>query len=292
MLILTPAISFPGIGIGEMDPSRTLPFTFFGKEIYWYGVIIAFGFLLAFLYARWRCKDFGYDFDHVIDAVLYAVPLAIVCARIYYVSSMWEEIYSKNPVSALYIWEGGIAIYGGIIGAVIGLVIFSKVKKQKIWPYLDLAGLGLLIGQLIGRWGNFMNREAFGAQITDNFFLRMGLTENGVTTYWHPTFLYESVWNLIGFILLHFWSKKRKYDGQIFLLYVAWYGLGRAWIEGLRTDSLYLGHTNIRVSQLLAVISFAVSVGVLLYIHFVKKPDGSTMLVNQTAGAEAAQNEA
>ena len=120
----------------------------------------------------------------------------------------------------------------------------------------------------------------------------MGLTENGVTTYWHPTFLYESVWNLIGFILLHFWSKKRKYDGQIFLLYVAWYGLGRAWIEGLRTDSLYLGHTNIRVSQLLAVISFAVSVGVLLYVHFVKKPDGSTMLVNQTAGAEAAQNEA
>lgn len=290
MILLTPTISFPGLGIGEMNPSRTLPFSVFGKEIYWYGVIIALGFLLGLLYLFRRSKEFGSNSDLVTDAVLFAVPLAVICARIYYVSSMWEELYAKNPVSALYIWEGGIAIYGGIIGAVLGLILFSKVKKQKLTPYLDLAGLGLLIGQCVGRWGNFMNREAFGAQITDNFFLRMGLTENGVTTYWHPTFLYESVWNLIGFVILHFWSKKRKYDGQVFLLYAAWYGLGRAWIEGLRTDSLYLGHTSIRISQLLAIVSCVISVAILLYIHFAKKPDGSTLLVNQ-GRTEAAKPE-
>lgn len=277
-----PAISFPGLGIGEINPPQTLPFTILGKEIYWYGVIIAFGFLLAILYGKRRCKDFGYDFDHVVDAILYAVPAAIICARIYYVIFMWDEIYSKDPVSVFYIWQGGIAIYGGVIGAVLGLLLFAKVKKQKLTPYLDLAGLGLLIGQLVGRWGNFMNREAFGERITGDFFLRMGLTENGVTTYYHPTFLYESVWNLVGFVILHIISKKhRKFDGQIFLLYVFWYGLGRVWIEGLRTDSLYLWGTGIRTSQLLAGVSCLLSGAALLYILLVKKPDGSKMLVNR-----------
>ena len=282
-MILAPVISFPGLGLENLNPPQTLPFRIFGKEIYLYGVIIAVGFLIAFYYAAKRAKDFGFNFDLLTDAVLFAVPAAIICARIYYVASRWEEVYAQSPISALYIWEGGIAIYGGVIGAALGLILFSRIKKQKLTPYLDIMGLGLLIGQLIGRWGNFFNREAYGEEIFDNFFLRMGLSENGVTRYWHPTFLYESVWNLIGFLLLHIISKKRKYDGQVFLLYVAWYGLGRAWIEGLRTDSLYLGSTGIRTSQLLAIVSCIAAVGVMLYIRFIRKPDGSTMLVNRTA---------
>ena len=276
-------ISFPGLGIEGINPSRTLPFTVFGKEIYFYGLVIALGFLLAILYVRFRVKQFGTNFDLVTDAILFAVPMAIICARIYYVAFRWDN-FKDNPISALYIWEGGIAIYGGVIGAILGLLLFSKIKKQKLTPYLDIMALGLLIGQLIGRWGNFFNRECYGAEIFNNFFLRMGIEEaDGVVHYWHPTFLYESLWNLVGFIALHFLSKKRKYDGQTFLQYVAWYGLGRFWIEGLRTDSLYIGSTDLRVSQLLAGVSFVAAVGVMLYIRLYKNPDGSGMLVNRKA---------
>ena len=277
-------ISFPGLGIEGINPPRTLPFTIAGKEIYYYGLIIALGFLLAILYARKRVKEFGTNFDLLTDAILWAAPTAIVCARIYYVVFRWD-LYKDNPISALYIWQGGIAIYGAVIGAILGLVLFSRVHKQKLPPYLDIMALGLLIGQLIGRWGNFFNREAYGAEILNKFFLRMGIEEpGGFVRYWHPTFLYESLWNLIGFILLHFLSKKRKYDGQTFLQYVAWYGLGRVWIEGLRTDSLYIGGTDIRVSQLLAGVTFVAAVGVMLYIRLFKAPDGSRMLVNQATG--------
>jgi len=287
MLFDAGTISFPGLGIEGINPPRTLPFSIFGKEIYLYGLIIAIGFLLAIVYVRFRVREFGTSFDRVTDAILFAVPLAIVCARIYYVAFRWEY-YKDNPISALYIWQGGIAIYGGVIGAIVGLVLFSKLEKQKLTPYLDIMALGLLIGQLIGRWGNFFNREAYGAEIFNNFFLRMGIEEaNGAVRYWHPTFLYESVWNLVGLVLLHFLSKKRKYDGQTFLQYVAWYGLGRVWIEGLRTDSLYLGSTSIRVSQLLAGLSLAAAVGVMLYIRLRKHPDGSAMLVNQSRDSGA-----
>lgn len=286
----TPAISFPGLGIDYIDPPRTLPFTVFGKEIYLYGVVIAIGFLLAILYVRRRVKEFGTNFDLVTDAILFAVPTAIVCARAYYVIFSWE-FYKDNPITALYIWEGGLAIYGGVIGAILGLILFAKVRKQKITPYLDMMSLGLLIGQSVGRWGNFFNREAYGAEITNNFFLRMGLIEkaSGVVRYWHPTFLYESVWNLCGLILLHFLSKKRKYDGQVFLEYLAWYGLGRVWIEGLRTDSLWLG--PFRVSQLLAGVSFVTAMGIQLYVRFRKHPDGSGLLVNRAKAAPEAENE-
>jgi phosphatidylglycerol:prolipoprotein diacylglycerol transferase len=263
LLNSTPAISFPGLGIDLIDPPRTLPFTVFGKEIYLYGVVIALGFLLAIFYVRRRVKEFGTNFDLVTDAILITVPIAIVCARAYYVIFSWD-VYRDNPISALYIWEGGLAIYGGVIGAILGLILFAKFRKQKLTPYLDMMSLGLLIGQSVGRWGNFFNREAYGAEITNSFFLRMGLIDKttGLVRYWHPTFLYESVWNLLGLILLHFLSKKRKYDGQVFLAYLAWYGLGRVWIEGLRTDSLYLG--SFRVSQLLAGASFAVATGLML----------------------------
>ena len=282
-----PSISFPGLGIGEINPPQY--FTVFGRPIYFYGVIIALGFLLAFIYGYRRIKQFGLTSDQLTDGIIFAVPAAIICARLYYVIFYWE-LFKDDPISVLYIWEGGLAIYGGVIGAVLGLLLFSKIKKVKMAPCLDIAGLGLLIGQCVGRWGNFMNRECFGEAITDGFFLRMGLTNQstGVTTYWHPTFLYESVWNLIGFVLLHFLSKKRKFDGEIFLMYLAWYGLGRVWIEGLRTDSLYLFGTGIRVSQLLAGVSFVAAVGLLLYIRLVRKPDGSRLLVAQMQNAETA----
>jgi len=189
-------------------------------------------------------------------------PFAILCARAYYCIFSWSD-FASNPISVLYIWNGGLAIYGGVLGAVIGVSVFCKVKHIKLAALLDLVALGFLIGQSIGRWGNFFNREAFGAA-TDSF-LRMGLfnTRTNAFEYYHPTFLYESVWNLTGFVLLHFLSKKRRYDGQIALGYAAWYGLGRALIEGLRVDSLYLG--PIRVSQLLAAVSCIAAVGILLW---------------------------
>ena len=256
-MFLASPITFPNLGI-TVDPSP-VAFTVFGKDIYWYGIIIASGFLLAVLYMLHRAKDFGVTQDDVLDMILWAVPIGVVCARLYYCIFYWE-LYEDDPISMLYIWEGGLAIYGGIIGGVITLLVVSKVKKIPAPVLLDLAGMGVIIGQCIGRWGNFMNREAHGA-VTEAF-LKMGLQDAaGVVTYYHPTFLYESVWNLIGFIGLHLFSKKRKFDGEIFLLYVAWYGLGRAWIEGLRTDSLYLFSTGIRVSQLVAALSFLAAAG-------------------------------
>jgi phosphatidylglycerol:prolipoprotein diacylglycerol transferase len=184
----------------------------------------------------------------------------------------------------LYIWNGGIAIYGGVIGAIVGTAVLCRVKKLRLTPVLDLVLLGFLIGQFIGRWGNFMNREAFGAP-TESFF-RMGLynATQDVTHYYHPTFLYESAWNVCGFVLLHFLSKKRRYDGQIALGYAAWYGLGRSMIEGLRMDSLYWG--PFRVSQWLAGISCITAVAVLLWQS--RKPhDPANLWVNVVAQKEA-----
>ena len=217
--------------------------------------------------------------------MLWVTPFAILCARAYYCIFSWAD-YADNPISVLYIWNGGLAIYGGVLGAAIGVIVFCKIKKIKIGTILDMVALGFLIGQSIGRWGNFFNREAFGAA-TESFF-RMGLfnTVTGSWEYYHPTFLYESVWNAVGFVLLHFLSKKRQYDGQIALGYVAWYGLGRAMIEGLRVDSLYLG--PIRVSQLLAGVSCAAAVAVLLWQSF-RPHDKAKLLVNQ--GKAAAEPE-
>ena len=270
-------ITFPNLGIA-LNPSR-VAFSLFGKDVYWYGIIIALGFILAVIYASRRTKTFGVTDETILDMLFWAVPSAIICARLYYCVFYWE-LFAHNPISILYIWEGGIAIYGAVIGAVAAVLLFCKVKKVSFGPLADVGGLGLLIGQMIGRWGNFVNREAFGAP-TDSF-LKMGISDAaGVATYYHPTFLYESVWNLVGFIILHFYSKKRKFDGEIFTCYVAWYGLGRVWIEGLRTDSLYLFGTGIRVSQLLAGISFVVATTFLVYVHRVRKPDGTTLYVNR-----------
>ncbi len=276
-------ISFPGLGL-SFDPDRIVC-NLFGKNIYWYGLIIVVGFALAVFYACRRARQFGLKSDDILDVLLVATPTAIVCARAYYCIFNWS-LFADNPISVLYIWHGGLAIYGGVIGAALAIIICTKIKKISCLALLDLTSLGFLIGQSIGRWGNFINREAFGAQ-TDSF-LRMGLTDaTGQTIYVHPTFLYESVWNLIGFVLIHFLSKRRKYDGQVALMYLAWYGLGRGFIEGLRTDSLYLFGSNLRVSQLLGFASFLAAVGILFYQKVFKEHDPSQLYVNRIAAQEA-----
>ncbi|MGN1016459.1 MAG: prolipoprotein diacylglyceryl transferase [Faecousia sp.] len=255
-------ISFPSLGL-EMNPPRSIslgPLT-----IYLYGIVIALGLAAAVMYALRRSPEFGLKQDDILDGVLWVTPFAILCARAYYCAFTWNE-YRDNPISVLYIWNGGLAIYGAVLGAIVGVIVFCKIKKVKLGAVLDIVALGFLIGQSAGRWGNFFNREAFGAA-TDSFF-RMGLynTVTGVTEYYHPTFLYESVWNLIGFAILHFLSRKRQYDGQIALGYVAWYGLGRTFIEGLRMDSLYWG--PFRVSQVLAGVSCVAASAVLIFQAF------------------------
>lgn len=275
-------ITFPSLNL-SLDPSRS--FHIGPLEIHWYGLLIAVGLLLAVVYACRRCKTFGLRDNDLIDGVLCIVPFAVICARAYYCIFQWEA-YVDNPISVLYVWEGGLAIYGGVIGAAIGIIVFTKIKKDKVklTAVLDITALGFLIGQSIGRWGNFLNREAFGEETSS--FLRMGLMNKitGEVKYYHPTFLYESAWNACGFVLLHFLSKKRKYDGQIALGYVAWYGLGRAMIEGLRTDSLYLG--PIRVSQLLAAVSCVAAVTVLIVMAF-RQHDPERMFVNVVAKRNA-----
>ena len=305
----TSPISFPSLGI-EINPPKG--FEIFGKlNINLYGICIAVGLLLAVYYGCRRAKQFGFRQEDILDGVLIVVPIAVVCARLYYCLFKWDDIYAQNPIEILYIWNGGLAIYGGIIGAAIGVTVFCLVKKIKLPALLDLVALGFLIGQCIGRWGNFFNREAFGAETES--FLRMGLYTttfpNGSIEVWekfsentppytadmlhffHPTFFYESMWNLAGFVLLHFLSYKRKYDGQIALGYAAWYGLGRTFIEGLRTDSLYIpGSTTLRVSQLLAAVTCLAAVIILLVMMF-RKHDPAKLYVNQVGKEDTTPEE-
>ena len=272
-------ISFPTFGL-TLKPPRS--FTVGPLNIYFYGLIIAFGLILAVLYCCRRSREFGIREDDLIDGVLWVTPFAILCARAYYVIFSWEQ-YAVNPIKALYIWEGGLAIYGGVLGAILGVAVFCKIKKLKISTLLDLTLLGFLIGQSIGRWGNFFNREAFGAE-TDTF-LRMGLLNKYTekVTYHHPTFLYESLWNAAGFVIIHKLSKNRKFDGQVALYYAIWYGLGRCIIEGLRTDSLWWG--PFRVSQLLAAISCLAGLCVLIWQLLFRSHDPADLLVNRVAAA-------
>lgn len=281
-------ISFPGLGI-SVDPSRILEI--FGLSIRYYGVIIALGLMLAVIYGMRRSKHFGIKEDDILDGVLTVTPFAIICARLYYCVFAWNEGgYAQDPISVLYIWNGGLAIYGGVLGAIVGVAVLCRFKKIKLAALLDLVAIGFLLGQGIGRWGNFMNREAFGAAVSPDYFLAMGLKNRytGQVEYYHPTFLYESVWNLAGFVLLHFASKHRKYDGQIALGYAAWYGLGRAIIEGLRVDSLYWG--PIRVSQALAALSCIAALGLLVFF-WLKPPKGELFAV-QVAAAQAQEEAA
>ena len=278
-------ISFPGLGI-EINPIRSI--NIFGLSIHLYGIVIALGLMLAVIYACRRSKQFGLKAEDLTDGVLFIVPFAVLCARLYYCIFEWDS-YKGDFLRIFRIWEGGLAIYGGVIGAAIGILVFARVKKIRVGAVLDITSLGFLIGQSIGRWGNFFNREAFGAET--NSILRMGLLNKYTNqiTYYHPTFLYESLWNAAGFVLLHFLSKKRKYDGQVALLYVAWYGLGRTFIEGLRMDSLYWG--PFRVSQLLAALSCFAAVAALMFFHYFKQPDSSKMQVRLFEAQQAAKEE-
>lgn len=271
------AICFPMLGNLTIDPPSY--FTVFGFKIYFYGVIIALGFILGIVCCTRICARFGIKEDDMYDTILVIIPTAIIGARLYYVLFELDR-YLANPAEIFALRDGGLAIYGGVIACIFALWLVCRHKKIPLPAMLDVIVFGLLIGQIIGRWGNFMNREAHGA-VTEAF-LKMGLQDAaGVVTYYHPTFLYESVWNLIGFIGLHLFSKKRKFDGEVFLLYVAWYGLGRAWIEGLRTDSLYLFSTGIRVSQLVAIVSFLAAAGILAWVLLKKKPAPDALYVNR-----------
>ncbi len=241
-------IGFPGLGIEfNINP---VAFNLFGKDIYWYGIIIAVGFALAMWYALTQEKRVGLPKDTVTDLILLCAPVAIICARIYYVVFKWED-YAGDFLKMIAIWEGGIAIYGGLIGGFLAGLICCKVKKINFYQVADIICPSILIGQAVGRFGNFVNAEAFG-RITDLPW-RMSI---GNTCY-HPTFLYESLWNMLGFIILHLLRGGKPFDGFFFWTYVLWYGLGRVWIEGLRSDSLMLG--NLRISQIVAGICIVVS---------------------------------
>ena len=271
-------ISFPGLGNLSLDPPSY--FTVFGRPIYFYGVLIALGFTLAILYCSKHAPDFGIRSEDFIDLMLWLTPLSILGARLYFVAFRWKD-YAADPKTVFAVWEGGLAIYGGIIAGVLVIVCVCRHKKIPVAAMLDLAVYGVLIGQILGRWGNFMNREAFGAETA--VLWRMGLTDPaGNTIYVHPTFLYESLWNLAGLLFLIRFARKgrRRYDGQCAAIYFFWYGLGRAWIEGLRTDSLYLGSTGIRVSQLLSV-ALTVAAGVFLLVQGRRKHPPEALYVNR-----------
>jgi len=277
-------VSFPALGL-SLTLNR-VAFTLFGHQFYWYGVIIALGFLLAVLWCYRKSPQFGIAGDTLIDFLIFAVPISILSARIYYIIfylDLYRDSSGKLDFSEMIrIWDGGIAIYGGIIGAVLTLYLFCKIKKISFGAFADLGCMGLLIGQSIGRWGNFVNVEAYGRETSLPW--RMGIYKSGAYLEVHPTFLYESLWNLIGFLIIALiLRKRRKFDGQLFLSYLAWYGFGRMLIEGLRTDSLYIPGTAIRVSQLLACATCIVSIALLLYVLLVKKPDGKYLYVNHIA---------
>ena len=283
-------ISFPGLGISYLNPPAF--FSVFGHRIYFYGVLFALGFTLGILYCARRSKDFGLKSDDFYDMVILLIPLSILCARIYYVLFRLDDFIGRPLIAYFAVWEGGIAIYGGIIGGILAIWLVTRRKKLPFLAMLDLTVFGVLIGQIIGRWGNFMNREAFGAQT--EVFCRMGLTDpSGHTIYVHPTFLYESLWNLALFIGLWLWVRKgkRKYDGQMSLLYFFFYGLGRAWIEGLRTDSLYIGHTGIRVSQALSLVLVLCAGALLLWQRRRQHPAEQLWVNRVKANEEAKQDE-
>ncbi|AZV62157.1 prolipoprotein diacylglyceryl transferase [Peribacillus frigoritolerans] len=238
-------------------------------QVHWYGLIIGFGVLLGLIIALRESERRGLDKEIFTDLILFAVPIAIISARIYYVIFQWEY-YSQNPGDIIKIWNGGIAIHGALIGSVLTAIVFAKVKKVSFWKLVDIAAPSLLLGQAIGRWGNFMNQEAHGEEITRSFLENMHLPEfiinqmyiNG--TYYHPTFLYESIWNILGVIILLSLRKVNLRRGELFLTYVIWYSIGRYFIEGLRTDSLMLTE-SLRIAQVISIVLIAVAIALVVY---------------------------
>ncbi|WP_163526841.1 prolipoprotein diacylglyceryl transferase [Halobacillus ihumii] len=242
-------------------------------SIYWYGVIIAAGAFLGLWLATKESERLGVNKDYMVDIVVYAIPAAIVCARIYYVVFEWDR-YAGGPWWDVFaIWEGGIAIHGALIGAVLTAYIYTKLKGVSFWMMTDIAAPSIILGQAIGRWGNFMNQEAHGGPVTESFynnfmqylpeFINQQMCIGG--TLYHPTFLYESLWNIGGFIVLLILRYKfNPRRGEVFLSYVIWYSFGRFFIEGMRTDSLYL-FGEIRTAQLISVVLIALAIVVMVY---------------------------
>lgn len=282
-------VEFPGLGLQFEFQNYIMIGSF---KIAYYGMIIAFGMLLAIVYAFKTFKKVGVDGDRAIDAIIGGIIGGIIGARVYYVAFAWDE-FKDNLLSVFNTRNGGMAIYGGIIGAMIVGVLISKWRKIKLRPLLDVVGIGFLIGQGIGRWGNFVNVEAFGS----NTALPWGMTGPRVVSYLsgnmdyfssigvtvdpnmpvHPCFLYESIWCIVGFLVLNIYLKHRRFDGEVFLMYLGYYSLGRFFIEGLRTDSLMIG--SLRVSQLLAAILFVGSILAIIMIrmHIKSKNDSEYM---------------
>ena len=287
-------ISFPGL-FGDWQFTASGKLFDIGSGVYWYGVLLAAGMLLGLYFCMHKAHKFGLTSDNVIDMILWAIPLCVLGSRIYYVV-FYLDLY-RNPdgtlnfLKMLRIWDGGIAIYGTVIAGFFTALVFCRIKKIKLWAMTDCCVMGLLIGQAIGRWGNFMNREAFGEQ-TDIFCrMRLWINPSAVDSIQyidvHPTFLYESLWNVIGLLLIYFVvTKRRRFDGENTCFYFLWYGIGRFWIEGLRTDSLYLFDwmlfgERIRVSQALSLVMVLVSLTVLYYNLKVRKSSPDTLYVNQ-----------
>ncbi len=306
----TVEVFFNGLSNSFNVSSILAEFTLFGTNITirWYGAIIAFGFLLAVLFGGRMAYKWKISLDKMLDVLIYGTIFGIIGARLYYCIFKWE-LYKDNPLDIFAIWEGGLAIYGGIIGGLGAAYVVCKVRKMNFWNLLDMASMSLLIGQGIGRWGNFANQEAFGT----NTDLPWGMWSSKVATYImghqdefaangitmdpnkavHPTFLYESIWCLLGFFVLYLICQKfRKFSGQIFLCYGVWYGLERAVVEGLRTDSLYIAGTTLRVSQVLsAALALACLVAlIVLLIKYTKNPkpiDGIDFFLEEELRKEA-----
>ena len=290
-------ISFPGLfGDWEFNPDPIAIHV--GHGVYWYGIILACAMLAGLFLCMKQAKRFGLTEDNVLDLVLWAVPCCILGSRIYYVI-FYLDLYRNADGSLdwgriIAIWDGGLAIYGTVIAGVIVVLIFTKVKKLRFAAMTDLAAMGLLLGQIIGRWANFINREAFGGLTELPWRMRLWVSASQYIEV-HPTFLYESLWNLVGLLLMLFVvTKGRRFDGENTWFYFLWYGLGRSWVEGLRTDSLYLFDWTfmgqpIRVSQALSMVMVVVAAVMLFYNIKIKKRTADGLLVNQVAAAAAAE---
>lgn len=276
-------IEFPNLGISLQNVQSG--FEIFGFHIAFYGLIIALGMILGYLMVEWQARRTGQNPDIYLDFALIAIPVSIVCARLYYVIFQWD-LYKDNILHILNIRSGGLAIYGGVIGAFATALIFSRVKKIQFGVLSDTACLGLVTGQIIGRWGNFFNVEAFGGYAGNSLFamripwdvaksnmslssvLAMERYVENNTILVHPAFLYESLWNLLLLIILVAYSRHKKFHGQLLLLYFFGYGIGRFWIEGLRTDQLLLWNTSLPVSMILSAAMALLALGVLLVKYY------------------------
>ncbi|WP_102694104.1 prolipoprotein diacylglyceryl transferase [Rummeliibacillus pycnus] len=244
-------------------------------SVRWYGVIIASGIIIAYFVGQKEMVKRGFGEDLLTDLLIWAVPISIICARIYYVSFEWPY-YSSHPGEIIQIWHGGIAIHGAIIGALITALIFSKKRGISFWKLVDILAPSLIIGQIVGRWGNFMNQEAYGGVVDRSFLENLHLPNwlieqmnvNGF--YHHPTFLYESSWNFVGLIILLLLRKANLRRGELFLTYIMWYSFGRFFIEHMRTDSLLIG--NLRIAQIVSLIGLVVGAILIIYRRLTIKP--------------------